>query len=50
TTTETTTTTTTTETTTEPADDNGGGIPGFGVSVALVAIIAAALLALRRSN
>jgi PGF-CTERM protein len=62
TTTETTTTTTTTTTedggmttetdtttTTEPSD-NGGGIPGFGVSVALVAIIAAALLALRRSN
>jgi PGF-CTERM protein len=58
-TTTTTTTTTTTEdmttetdttTTTEEPSDNGGGIPGFGVSVALVAIIAAALLALRRSN
>jgi surface glycoprotein (TIGR04207 family)/PGF-CTERM protein len=58
---ETTTTTTedtTTETTTEePSDgdgdggsDNDGGQPGFGISVAIVALIAAALLALRRQD
>ena len=61
----TTTTTTTTEdngtTTTEPSDedgdgdgdggsDNDGGQPGFGISVAIVALIAAALLALRRQD
>ncbi|PSQ27915.1 hypothetical protein BRD03_04995 [Halobacteriales archaeon QS_9_68_17] len=49
--------TTTTETTTEPSDedgdggsDNDGGQPGFGISVAIVALIAAALLALRRQD
>jgi surface glycoprotein (TIGR04207 family)/PGF-CTERM protein len=58
----TTTTTTTTEdngttTTEEPSDgdgdggsDNDGGQPGFGISVAIVALIAAALLALRRQD
>ena len=29
---------------------NNGGIPGFGMAVSLVALVAAALLALRRSN
>ncbi|NHN48737.1 PGF-CTERM sorting domain-containing protein [Halostella sp. JP-L12] len=59
TTTETTTEETTTEetTTTEATDgdgdgdsDNDGGQPGFGISVAIVALIAAALLALRRQD
>lgn len=40
------------ETTSETTDDSGssGSIPGFGVSVSLVALVAAALLAFRRSN
>ncbi|NEU59259.1 PGF-CTERM sorting domain-containing protein [Halorussus sp. MSC15.2] len=60
TTTETTTTTTTTadttttteETTTEETTttEQSGSIPGFGVAVSMVALVAAALLALRRSN
>ncbi|NHN59813.1 MULTISPECIES: BGTF surface domain-containing protein [Halorussus] len=57
TTTTTTTTTTTEETTTEETTteettttSSDGGIPGFGVAVSLVALVAAALLALRRSN
>ena len=57
TTTTTTTADTTTETTEEPSDgdgdggsDNDGGQPGFGISVAIVALIAAALLALRRQD
>ncbi|MFC4552016.1 MULTISPECIES: BGTF surface domain-containing protein [Halorussus] len=53
TTTSSTTETTTTETTTtDTTTTNGGssGIPGFGVSVSLVALVAGALLALRRSN
>ncbi|MFC4449585.1 BGTF surface domain-containing protein [Halorussus aquaticus] len=60
TTTETTTTTTTTadttttteETTTEETTttEQTGSIPGFGVAVSMVALVAAALLALRRSN
>ncbi|NHN58162.1 BGTF surface domain-containing protein [Halorussus rarus] len=45
---ETTTEETTTEETTTTSSD--GGIPGFGVAVSLVALVAAALLALRRSN
>ncbi|MFC4549218.1 MULTISPECIES: BGTF surface domain-containing protein [Halorussus] len=47
-----TTTTTTETTTTDTTTTNGGssGIPGFGVSVSLVALVAGALLALRRSN
>ena len=51
--TETTTTTTTTTTPGETTTTNtggDGGVPGFGVSISLVALIAAALLALRRSN
>jgi PGF-CTERM protein len=35
--------------TTAQSDDNGGGVPGFGVGLALVALLAAALLA-RRSR
>ncbi|WP_435175666.1 BGTF surface domain-containing protein [Halorussus sp. AFM4] len=57
TTTTTTTEETTTETTTEETTtvetttgDNTGSIPGFGMAVSLVALVAAALLALRRSN
>ncbi|WP_435179587.1 BGTF surface domain-containing protein [Halorussus sp. AFM4] len=57
TTTTTTTEETTTETTTEETTtvetttgDNTGSIPGFGAAVSLVALVAAALLALRRSN
>jgi surface glycoprotein (TIGR04207 family)/PGF-CTERM protein len=50
-----TTTTPTTETTTQPTDTptttegdgGGGGIPGFGMGIALVAVLGAALLALR---
>jgi len=45
-----TTTETTTEETTETTTESDGGIPGFGIGVALVAFVAAALLALRRSN
>ncbi|WP_135851127.1 PKD domain-containing protein [Halorussus salinus] len=36
------------ETTTATTTDNSSGIPGFGVGVALVALVAAALVALRR--
>jgi len=52
--TDTPTTTTTTTTTDEPADtttDEGDGDgPGFGIAVALVALLGAALLAVRRNN
>lgn len=41
--------TTTTETT-EEGGGGGGGIPGFGIGVALVALVAAAYLAIRRSR
>ena len=37
-----------TSTATTQSDDNSGGIPGFGVGVSLVALLGAALLALRR--
>jgi PGF-CTERM protein len=46
----TTTTTTTEEPTETTTTESDGGIPGFGIGVALVAFVAAALLALRRSN
>ena len=50
TTTEETTTEETEETATETATEEEGGQPGFGIAVALVALVAAALLAVRRDN
>jgi PGF-CTERM protein len=42
-------TATETATATDPSGESGGGIPGFGMGIALIAVLGAALLALRQN-